>query len=784
MTKIEVISKEVIQDYSDEMLSDIWLINHKKDSINIQNINANISDIDEILSVENSAICVFSSSFENLDSNLRDILFNATKNNKVYMLSNEFCDILNDFIGASLIRTKVALNGSFILVKNDDKEIDGIFFSNSLNDLEKCINFRLDSNQCKEFFNFFCYLFWEEAKQEYLDSKEPVDIVENNQDDCLMPYQNSLDSNYVKTYLSQYNDKVIKGIESIQDNSNVLTNNETNCNIIISNFRDNNKEMLLKLASNNKIFAVENLGFDMCLNANGKTFIIPRDSNKNCDVYALELNKDQMDKLNNFIKNTPCNLTFLSTETKGKLLDKEFYFLDSINTINSVRELAIHNDNIACDEVLDYESFNDLSLDYDSIKTKYNLYCQVQYNYTITPFYTPKDSKQAELYTQWKNTNARLQEMIKKQKDMIEQNRQKEKQLNTFTALLKDAKNIFARFFRGKEVTFENIESNLDSISQKADTECKNNTLTQEIFKELTDELNKCIENISKDNKEIDSKLQEAQARNEWEKKKDELEKNIESKKQDIEKLKDDIQNLKDKKDITEKEASKLDDTKNQKNEVSQKIKELYNLKNQKEKLEKENKNMGNLQEKVSNLEKQKQEQTQQEELDKIDQKLKDIKKQEEKLNENIKSIKDIESKLQDLDNLRAQKERLESTIKDLESKKDSIKTLDSRIKGSDEKLEKENSSLESMQNNLNKNYKDFKYKEQDTKSSLENVYNTESKKKNLDSKLNAPKEDLPKVGELREYKDRRYLEIQYYEQIESARKEAERLKAILSVKN
>ena len=51
------------------------------------------------------------------------------------------------------------------------------------------------------------------------------------------------------------------------------------------------------------------------------------------------------------------------------------------------------------------------------------------------------------------------------------------------------------------------------------------------------------------------------------------------------------------------------------------------------------------------------------------------------------------------------------------------------------------------------------------------------------DCQLNIPKEDLPTIGQLKEKGGQRYLEIIYWEEVQEAKREAERLHAKLCVK-
>lgn len=171
-TKIQPIAKQENVNYGERDVKNFWLPRSEgshsghKDSIKrlLQN-------------VQNGFICVYSERLE--DKDIVKLLFDLSERVRIYVLVNEYSSAMDILRGKVLIRYSGINNiGSFVLVNPNSNAAKGMFFGGQLTEgsfLLEHTSFGIVSNEAKELFRHFCYMFWERAKTEIIE-KEEVEV--------------------------------------------------------------------------------------------------------------------------------------------------------------------------------------------------------------------------------------------------------------------------------------------------------------------------------------------------------------------------------------------------------------------------------------------------------------------------------------------------------------------------------------------------------------------------------------------------------------------------------
>ena len=168
-TKIQPIAKQETVNYGDNDVKNFWIPRSEgshsghKDSIKrlLQN-------------VQNGFICVYSEKLE--DKDIIKLLFDLSEKVRVYVLVNEYSSEMDILKGKVLIRYSGINNlGSFVLVNPNSNAIKGMFFGGQLTEgslLLEHTSYSITSDEVKELFRHFCFMFWERAKTEIIEKDE------------------------------------------------------------------------------------------------------------------------------------------------------------------------------------------------------------------------------------------------------------------------------------------------------------------------------------------------------------------------------------------------------------------------------------------------------------------------------------------------------------------------------------------------------------------------------------------------------------------------------------
>ena len=172
-TKIQPIAKQETVNYGDRDVKNFWLPcsegSHSGHKDSIKRLLQN---------VQSGFICVYSECLE--DKDIINLLFDLSKRVRIYVLVNEYSSAMDILRGKVLIRYSGINNiGSFILINPNSNATKGMFFGGQLTEgsllLEHPSFFSIVSNEAKELFRHFCYMFWERAKTEIIE-KEEVEV--------------------------------------------------------------------------------------------------------------------------------------------------------------------------------------------------------------------------------------------------------------------------------------------------------------------------------------------------------------------------------------------------------------------------------------------------------------------------------------------------------------------------------------------------------------------------------------------------------------------------------
>lgn len=740
---ISITHKEITKDYGDSVIENVWVDSNSchversetsqslestqstKETTQIPGTMQAIKDsmLETLQTAQDSIICLYTSF---LDPEIIKLIPEIAKNNRIYIYTKDQ-NTLQEISHHSLVHVGENLAGSFVLIQKD-KNIQGFFSTKDFDIESNQLFLELDSNQCNDFWHYFITCFWKDARKEYIAGKEGA-ISEMNQKDFISPFQNGFDTEFITDSISQ---RKSKALIQLQENSPLigLLQDFDKSKFLLQDFHILSDETLLQDRETNFIECP--IGFD---SINNEIFL----SNNNRLLYSIKVTGEQTEMFKAILQNLGKNKTksFKHEVALNELIDKTIYYLDGKTA--KVEQSITHTDSIQCDRFFDKDEFEIQELDYTQIwQDKYPHICKITYSFDVIPFYTPAHFKQANLYNEWDNTHKALHNTIDKALKDIESIYKKQDELNAFQALLSEAKNLFQRFFLGKNTNLKDIATKLNEIKDKATLETLNIDSTQSYIKDLQEFAN----TISENSGEIDLKLDEAKEHNKWQIRKNELEKEIEKLQQHCHTKQQDL-NTKEK-EYKAKEAN-LDSMQ----------KEIENLNKKKDEL---NEKQNSLQDKLN--------------------KLKNVKVSKDK-------TKEIESRLNDIkQDLDKTTQTLDSKNKDHNKEKQNKEALDKHIKTEKAKLQNDENKLKSLNNDLETKYKKFRYNKKDSKESKSSLAFMDKTQSRTQQEIHMviPKENRPSTGTLKEDKNERLLEISLWSEVESAKKEAQRLKAKLSV--
>ncbi|WCC45663.1 hypothetical protein PJW08_06390 [Tenacibaculum finnmarkense] len=453
-TTIKAIYKSKAINYGNEKIKDFWLkINENKTYQN----TTNLEQITRILKeVKNSVVCVQTEGINHLDI-IKSIYEASKRNNRIYLLTNNKDTALKQLEGVSLIRYGIKNIGSFLLINPNTTSEKGILFTAPFLEASLANNDNfvvdLDSEQIQILFRFFANNFRNNAQFEIIESFEnpkevteaPFDFLPNINDFC--------DKEYVTNKIFEIHSDTIIAIPKIE-RSKQLNSNIKN-STILSSFKNNDLDLLKKLALNNIVFATHQNNTNLIISNNDESWLIPKTYiSEEDNFFALKLNNNQIDLLEESILNKieTANFQFELSKTRKELENNTIYLttnLDENIQIKTASNISIYD--IKLDTFLSKEDFEKREPTFkdDSISVTIN------YNWNIIPFTKPTNAKKATLYSQWKSYQKEYTSFLEKIEKTINES---------------EAKSIgdkLKRFFLGKKQTLSKYKNDLEKLRTK-----------------------------------------------------------------------------------------------------------------------------------------------------------------------------------------------------------------------------------------------------------------------------------------------------------------------------
>lgn len=514
-TKIQSISKTKTLDYSELSINCFW----QKRQVNIADsaINNAAQIIHALQTQKDSLICIQTEALT--DAKLIEVIFEASKSNRIYLLLNEKNEAIFKLMSACLIRFDLKNIGSCMLINPNTHDARGFMFNAQLTEQSfaytQNVLLDLDNEQIKIFFQHFSYHFWNTAQSEILENEQkvgdsPIDIYPCTQNFC--------EVKFVKDKLKESANASKISLPMIKNEALLKLEELKNAQIITS-FTGNNLDLLKQIKENgSQVFALSGTNpFHLI----GDWFIPKITISNDALFYALPLNKEQKEKIDKHFSMLKEAATFeyFNQKSRKDLLDKAFCLAEKTGEeITIIAHSNIQATNCSANELLPKEDFEKQ----EPVFNDNGQSLSITFDWKNEPYFAPKQAKKHILYKNWEDFGEKVQAFIVKTEAKIAEGEKKE---SSIAAGLK-------RFFLGKKTTFSNLKSELD--------ESKNisfSNLSQAEIKQMVVKLNEMYEKVLGEIGEIETEDKKAKIAEEIQTlnlQKDEKEKNLAAFKQKL----------------------------------------------------------------------------------------------------------------------------------------------------------------------------------------------------------------------------------------------------------
>ena len=492
MEKIQSIQKSKTIDYSDKPLERFWL-ECNTDSLQ-QTEDCRTFFTETLNKSSDSVICMQTEKID--DPELIKALYAASKNNRIYILTNDKPSALKDLSGCCLVRSGVNNIGSFMLINPGKQNSSGYLFTAPFlasSFASDNIILTLDINQTKTLFRFFCNAFWNKASHEIIDnfdsgmpvSEPPLDFLPNLNDFC--------DEIYVKKECTAPTADAIVMLPELRSEQLIDYRTVTDSKILI-HFGYVDEQALTEIINgNNELYATKNISTQLLLKETGKSFLIPKPYiSKTDNIFALELNDTQKNILMNKIRSgiDKPEYHYLHSEKRGRYAGRTIHFT---STPEKAIQIRTHSD-IELSTVYSSKFFErDLFEQQEPQFQDDGVSCSIAYTWEIKPFCLPNGAKKARLYDEWEDIEQQYKKLCETLKQDIDDAGKR-----NITERLK-------RFFLGKNQKFMQYKNKLDELKTK-----QLSSLEKSDRKELVKSINEIRQNISSDKRDIDNEIEKA----------------------------------------------------------------------------------------------------------------------------------------------------------------------------------------------------------------------------------------------------------------------------------
>lgn len=315
----------------------------------------------------------------------------------------------------------------------------------------------LNKQQFDDAYRSFCKIYWQEAKYEHIENKQQPAQKINQQIITNHSYQqtgtltNSIVSH--KANLFCHTAPIVNIPLNLVDNSKVL-------------IAHNEAEQVYKMVNDGMEVALTNTQLPTVFASIELAWLLPSHANENQANWALELNQQQTNDINQILEKNLASAKWQLKHNKtiGQLVNKELIFANNISKKSIICE-PIRNiilKDFYCSSIEQFLNSPPESLLEDQLGWQTNqLAEQIEYTVVIHPPYLPAKAKVDELIEAWQQADNQWQIEIKKLNNKIESLRNQQNELTK-----SPIKRFISHFVLGQKQELKTISQKLEVLNQ------------------------------------------------------------------------------------------------------------------------------------------------------------------------------------------------------------------------------------------------------------------------------------------------------------------------------
>jgi hypothetical protein len=339
---------------------------------------------------------------------------------RVYLLlgkSEESEEAIRLLSGHCLIRTGVKQAGSLLMADNRQ----GLVLSRSLDgELQTTAVLRLDSTQLTDYYRYFCRLFWNQAKQEYLLPNQHRAVKSSPFGEIAVQNECHDPKLLLKTIQKQWTNSELATLSELRQEKwlgytlNQFSTTEGQHIINLNNADVASLQTLVKRCT--QLACVEQPLSDMVLSTGDEILFLPQSTlPPNTAAWVVKLVEPQIGEVKAFMARLweDAPLRYQETCLLQEMVHP-FRFLDEPKKVYQPQDWLEHRlGDIYLDSMTTFMNPDIDSLTYDS--TQFNrerIALEIKFSVTLHPPYLPTDAKLDELHHQWEQAQQKWKRKI------------------------------------------------------------------------------------------------------------------------------------------------------------------------------------------------------------------------------------------------------------------------------------------------------------------------------------------------------------------------------------
>lgn len=754
-TKIEPKENLIFKDYSHKVLKEIWVETEKTTELPVVPKGFQIKEqekrsfFNRLIHEAEEVLCLATETLT--DRKLVELLSEKVSHGlRLYLLVNQKTVELSPLFGKAFIKTDTAFRGTLLLI-DPSESLKGCFFNDALRDdcfIYENLCVELEKQQAKILYRLFCHWFWNKAEKEIKDKdgkeqesqESPYGIIPISQPEHLTILADKL------TVRAATENAVwaLANIKEIKDFDFSPQLTSKGCALI--SLKGNDNASLKELAEHQLILksrtesstAIQAHWYAI---SEEEVYLFP-DKEVTSVPFLIRLSKQQSSSIWTYLADMrkKYNLQYFSEQTYKQLEGKEGYKQDALDDPFHIKkhEVATQQEYKVVLLQLENPSWE------EHLKEQDIQSCEVNYTIKLKPKKLPDSHNPHKLYKDWEELERKFEtkkeELINKVAQIEEQNQ----------GLLQRFKSFIGAFSTGKNTTITILRKDIESLSYPKEAQ-------KEKTERLFENVNELIEKVNQQSKEIGEKTKEAEAKDKDEKEKERCREDVKKKESELRKVEKEIKEAKLALKDLEENGNKI-----RKQKETEFVEKYFGRKHEGTIIESDyaskNKDLGLSPDKldwktISSL---------------IRDKWSSVRK-DKKISQDDKTyLQNLNKKAQEIEQLINQRE----------------KELDKKLQNGKREEGKLHKDIAHLQEKVEK---PFAYQSDKSVQKTSSITRLNKKSKNKSAKPDdqgigvlrlqeIPKKELPKVGELFELGKENYLVIEYWEEFEEAKIEAERL--------